>query len=322
MKPLHILLALAMAAAMVAQAASAQSWPSKTVRIVVPFAPGALTDIAARAIGVELGEQLGQQFVVENKGGAGGTLGTADVARSPADGSSFVFTDNSYMISAGLYAKLPYDPVKDLVPVTLAVEAAAIMIARLELPAKNLRELLALAKAKPRTLTYGSGGQGSSAHLATELFLTQAGVEMVHVPFKGVAAAITDVIGGRIDVTISTVGAALGQVKSGKARALAVTGKERVPSLPEVPTFAESGYPDYDMVYRFGLLAPAGTPSAIVNRMRDEVAKAASKPRVRELLIPQGARPVASTPAEYGAIIEREMRSWKAVIDKAGVKVE
>ena len=317
-----ILLAFAMAAALAAQAASAQSWPSKTVRIVVPFAPGALTDIAARAIGVELGEQLGQQFVVENKGGAGGTLGTADVARSPADGSSFVFTDNSYMISAGLYAKLPYDPVKDLVPVTLAVEAAAIMIARLELPAKNLRELLALAKAKPRTLTYGSGGQGSSAHLATELFLTQAGVEMVHVPFKGVAAAITDVIGGRIDVTISTVGAALGQVKSGKARALAVTGKERVPSLPEVPTFAESGYPDYDMVYRFGLFAPAGTPSAIVNRMRDEVAKAASKPRVRELLIPQGARPVASTPAEYGAIIEREMRSWKAVIDKAGVKVE
>jgi len=316
MKPL--LLALAM----VAQGASAQSWPSKTVRIVVPFAPGALTDIAARAIGAELSEQLGHQFIVENKGGAGGTLGTADVAKSPADGSSFVFTDNSYMISAGLYSKLPYDPVKDLVPVTLAVEAAAIMIAKLDLPAKNLRELVALAKAKPRTLTYGSGGQGSSAHLATELFLTQAGVEMVHVPFKGVAAAIADVVGGRIDVTVSTVGAAVGQVKSGKAHALAVTGKERVPSLPEVPTFAESGYPDYDMVYRFGFLAPAGTPPAIVNKMRDEVAKAANKPRVRELLIPQGARPVASTPAEYRAIIEREMRTWKAVIDKAGVKVE
>lgn len=316
MKPL--LLALAM----VAQGASAQSWPSKTVRIVVPFAPGALTDIAARAIGAELSEQLGHQFIVENKGGAGGTLGTADVAKSPADGSSFVFTDNSYMISAGLYSKLPYDPVKDLVPVTLAVEAAAIMIAKLDLPAKNLRELVALAKAKPRTLTYGSGGQGSSAHLATELFLTQAGVEMVHVPFKGVAAAIADVVGGRIDVTVSTVGAPVGQVKSGKAHALAVTGKERVPSLPEVPTFAESGYPDYDMVYRFGFLAPAGTPPAIVNKMRDEVAKAANKPRVRELLIPQGARPVASTPAEYRAIIEREMRTWKAVIDKAGVKVE
>jgi tripartite-type tricarboxylate transporter receptor subunit TctC len=292
------------------------------VRVVVPFAPGALTDIAARAIGVELGEQLGHPFIVENKGGAGGTLGTADVAKSSPDGSSFVFTDNSYMISAGLYSKLPYDPVKDLVPVTLAVEAAAIIIARLDLPAKNPRELVALAKAKPRTLTYGSGGQGSSAHLATALFLTQAGVEMVHIPFKGVAAAIADVVGGRVDVTISTVGAALGQVKSGKVRALAVTGKERVPSLAEVPTFAESGYPDYDMLYRFGFLAPAGTPPAIVNRMRDEVVKAASKPRVRELLIPQGARPVASTPAEYGAIIEREMRTWKAVIESAGVKVE
>ena len=313
-----VLLALALAS----QAAAAQSWPSKPVRVVVPFAPGALTDIAARALGAELGEQLAHQFIVENKGGAGGTLGTADVAKSPADGSSFVFTDNSYMISAALYSTLPYDPVKDLVPVTLAVEAAAIMIARPDLPAKNLREVVALAKTKPRTLTYGSGGQGSSAHLATELFLTQAGVDMVHVPFKGVAAAIADVVGGRIDVTISTVGAAVGQVKSGKARALAVTGKERVPSLPDVPTFVESGYPDYDMVYRFGFLAPAGTPAAIVTRMRDEVVKAVQKPRVRDLLIPQGARPVASTPAEYGAIIEREMRTWKAVIDKAGVKVE
>jgi tripartite-type tricarboxylate transporter receptor subunit TctC len=313
---------MVLAVAMAAHGAWAQNWPSKPVRIVVPFAPGALTDIAARAIGAELAEQLGHPFIVENKGGAGGTLGTADVAKSPADGSSFVFTDNSYMISAGLYSKLPYDPAKDLVPVTLAVEAAAIMIARLDLPATNLHELVALAKAKPRTLTYGSGGQGSSAHLATELFLTQAGVELVHVPFKGVAAAIADVVGGRIDVTVSTVGAAVGHVKSGKARALAVTGKERVPSLPEVPTFAESGYPDYDMVYRFGFLAPAGTPPAIVNRMRDEVVKAASKPRVRQLLIPQGALPVASTPAEYGAIIEREMRTWKAVIGSAGVKIE
>jgi tripartite-type tricarboxylate transporter receptor subunit TctC len=320
MKPLRIGLSLALA--LTAQLAWAQSWPTKPVRVVVPFAPGALTDIAARAIGAELGEQLGHQFIIENKGGAGGTLGTADVAKSPGDGSSFVFTDNSYMISAGLYPTLPYDPAKDLVPVTLAVEAAAIMIARVDLPAKNLHELVALAKAKPRSLTYGSGGQGSSAHLATELFLTQAGVEMLHVPFKGVAAAIADVVGGRIDVTISTVGAALGQVKGRKARALAVTGKERVPSLPEVPTFAESGYADYDMVYRFGFLAPAGTPASIVMRMRDEVAKAVQKPRVRELLVPQGARPVASTPAEYGAIIGREMRTWKALIERAGVKVE
>ena len=313
---------LCIALALVAQNLWAQTWPTKTVRIVVPFAPGALTDIAARALAAELSEQLGQQFIVENKGGAGGTLGTNDVAKSPPDGSSFAFTDSSFMISAGLYPKLPYDPLKDLVPVTLAVDAAAILIARLDLPAKNVRELVALAKAKPRTLTYGSGGQGSSAHLAMELLLIQAGAEMVHVPFKGVAAAIADVLGGRIDVSISTVGAALGHVKGGKVRALAVTGKERVPALPEVPTFAESGFPDYDMLYRFGFLAPAATPPAIITRMRDEVAKAGQKQRVRDLLAPQGARMVASTPAEYGKLIEREMRTWKSVIDKAGVKVE
>ena len=313
---------LCLALLLVAQNLWAQAWPTKTVRIVVPFAPGALTDIAARALALELSDQLGQQFIVENKGGAGGTLGTNDVAKSPPDGSGFAFTDSSFMISAGLYPKLPYDPLKDLVPVTLAVEAAAILIARQDLPAKNMRELVALAKAKPRTLTYGSGGQGSSAHLAMELLLIQAGAEMVHVPFKGVAAAIADVLGGRIDVSISSVGAALGYVKGGKVRALAVTGKERLASLPEVPTFAESGFPDYDMVYRFGFLAPAATPPAIVTRMRDEVAKAGQKQRVRDLLAPQGARMVASTPAEYAAVIQREMRMWKSVIDKAGVKVE
>ena len=313
---------LCLALLLVAQNLWAQAWPTKTVRIVVPFAPGALTDIAARALALELSDQLGQQFIVENKGGAGGTLGTNDVAKSPPDGSSFAFTDSSFMISAGLYPKLPYDPLKDLVPVTLAVEAAAILIARQDLPAKNMRELVALAKAKPRTLTYGSGGQGSSAHLAMELLLIQAGAEMVHVPFKGVAAAIADVLGGRIDVSISSVGAALGYVKGGKVRALAVTGRERLASLPEVPTFAESGFPDYDMVYRFGFLAPAATPPAIVTRMRDEVAEAGQKQRVRDLLAPQGARMVASTPAEYAAVIQREMRMWKSVIDKAGVKVE
>ena len=309
-------------AALAVQTAAAQSWPTKPVRIVVPFAPGALTDVAARAFALELSGELGQQFVVENRGGAAGTLGTDAVAKSPPDGHHLVFTDNSFMISAGLYPRLPYDPLKDLAPVTLAVEAPAILVARLELPAKSIPEVVALAKAKPATLTFGSGGQGSSAHLATELFLIQAGVEMVHVPFKGVAAALAEVVGGRVDVTISSIGAALGHVKGAKVRPLAVTGKERLAALGEVPTFAESGYPDYDMVYRFGFLATGGTPPALVARLRDEVAKAGAKQRVRELLAPQGARLVASTPAEYAAVIEREIRTWKAVIDKARVKVE
>jgi tripartite-type tricarboxylate transporter receptor subunit TctC len=316
-----ILLAFFLACGLAAQT-WAQSWPAKPVRIIVPFAPGALTDIAARALAVEMSADLGQQFIVENRGGAAGTLGADVVAHAAPDGYTLLFTDNSFMVSAGLYPKLPYEPLKDLVPVTLAVEGPAIMVARLELPAKTIAELVALAKAKPTALTFGSGGQGSSAHLATELFLMQAGIEMTHVPFKGVAAALAETVGGRIDVTVSSVGGALGHIRSGKVRPLAVTGKERLAALADVPTFAESGYSDYDMVYRFGFLAPAATSQAVVNRLRDEVGKAGAKPKVTELLRAQGARAVASTPAEYRAIIEREIRTWKTVIDKAGVKPE
>jgi tripartite-type tricarboxylate transporter receptor subunit TctC len=318
----RLFIALVLALALVPHAGAQTSWPAKPVRIVVPFAPGALTDVAARTIAQELSEQLGQQFVVENRGGAGGTLGTDLVAKSPPDGYTLAFTDNSFMISAGLYPSLPYDPVKDLVPVSLAVEAPAIMVARLDLPAKTLRAMIDLAKTKPGTLTFGSGGQGSSAHLATELFLDAAGVKLLHVPFKGVAAALTEVVAGRVDVTVSSVGAAVGHIRSGKVRALAVSGKERVGQLPEVPTFAESGYPDYDMVYRFGFLAPAGTSPQIVSRLQQEIAKAAAKPKVREFLASQGARPVGSTPADYGRIIARELPMWKNIIDKAGVKVQ
>jgi tripartite-type tricarboxylate transporter receptor subunit TctC len=316
-------LLLACLSMFLAHAAFAQpAWPTKPVRVIVPFAPGALTDVAARSLGVELSEQLGQQFVIENRGGAGSTLGTDVVAKSAPDGHTLAFTDNSFMISAGLYPKLPYDPLKDLVPVTLAVDAPAILVARLDLPAKTLREVIELAKAKPKALTFGSGGQGSSAHLATELFLISAGAEMVHVPFKGVAAALAEVVGGRIDVTISSVGGASGHIRSGKVKPLALTGKERIAMLPDVPTFAESGYPGYDMVYRFGFLAPAGTPQPIIARLQQEIGKAAAKQRVRDLLGIQGARAVVSTPAEYGQVIEREIRMWKGVIDKAGVKVE
>jgi tripartite-type tricarboxylate transporter receptor subunit TctC len=196
------------------------------------------------------------------------------------------------------------------------------MVAKLDLPATSLRDVIALAKAKPRTLTFGSGGQGSSAHLATELLFNQAGVELVHVPFKGVAAALAETVGGRIDVTISSVGGAVGHIKGGKVRPLALTGKERIAMLPDVPTFAESGFPEYDMVYRFGFLVPAATPTQIVSRLQQEVAKAAFKQKVRDFLATQGARPVASSPAEYAQVIEREIAMWKGVIGMAGVKVE
>ena len=298
------------------------AWPIGTVRIVVPFAAGALTDLAARAIGAELSTQLGQQFVVENKGGAAGTIGTAEVAKAKPDGHTLVFTDQSLTVAPGLYASLPYDTLRDLTPIALAVEAPAIMVAKKDLGVKDLAGLVALAKSKPRALNFGSGGQGSSAHLATELFATQAGIEMTHVPFKGVAAALTDVAGGQIEVTISSLGGALGHVKAGRVVPLGVTGAQRSPALPEVPTFAEQGFRDYDVVYRFGFLVPAGTPAPVVAKLQEEIAKASATPKLQAFLDAQGARRIRVDGAEYRALIEREIALWKDVIRKAGVKTQ
>jgi tripartite-type tricarboxylate transporter receptor subunit TctC len=312
----------ALAVLMLAAQAWAQAWPAKPVRVVVPLAPGALTDSVARALAAELGRQLGHAFVVENRGGAGGTLGTALVAKSAPDGHTVAFTDNSFMISAALYPKMPYDPLKDLVAVTLAVEVPAILVARHGLPAQTLREAVALARSRPRTLTYGSAGRGSTTHLATELFQIQAGMDLVHVPFKRASAARAALIEGRIDLAMSSIGAAAAQVRSGKLRPLAVSGRERSALLPDVPTFAEFDYPNYDMVYRFGFLAPAGTAPQIVNRLQQEVATAAGKRKLRDFLSAHGARAPASTPAEYGEVIEREIRTWTIVAERVGVKLE
>ncbi|MEI7445953.1 MAG: tripartite tricarboxylate transporter substrate binding protein [Burkholderiales bacterium] len=298
------------------------AYPAGTVRIVVPFAAGALTDLAARAIAVELAAQLGQQFIVENKGGAAGTIGTTEVSKAKPDGQTLVFTDQSLTIAPGLYATLPYDTLKDLVPIQLTVEAPAILVARRDLGVKSLAELIALAKSKPRALNYGSGGQGSSAHLATELLCTQAGIEMTHVPYKGVAAALTDVAGGQLDVGISSLGGAVGHVKAGRMVPIAVSGTQRSPALPEVPTFAEQGLRDYDVTYRFGFLAPAGTPQPVIALLQEEIAKAAAKPKLQAFLDSQGARQIRIDGAQYRALIEREIPLWKGVIQKAGVKAQ
>lgn len=302
--------------------ALAQQWPGAPVRIMVPFAPGALTDLAARNIAAELSAQLGQQFVVENKGGAAGTIGTAEVAKAKPDGHTLVFTDSSLTISPGLYKTLPYDVLRDLVPITIAVEAPAIIVARTGLGVRTLGQLVEMAKAKPKALTFGSGGQGSSAHLATELFLAQAGMEMTHVPFRGVAAALTDTAGNQIDVTVSSLGGASGHIRGNRVIALAVSGSQRSPVFPDVPTFAESGYQAYDVVYRFGFLAPAGTPSAIIARLQSEIARAVTQPKVLAFLDSQGARAVRIDGAEFTDLIRRELAMWKQVIDRAGVRAE
>ena len=297
-------------------------WPTRAVKVIVPFAAGSFTDVAARAIAAELTQQLGQPVIVENRGGAGGTLGADAVAKAAPDGHTLLLTDNSFVISPGLYAKLPYDPRKDLVPVSLVAEGPAIMIARSDLPATTLKGVVDLAKAKPKGLSFGSGGQGSSAHLATEMFLNMAGIEMLHVPFKGVAAAISEVVAKRLDITIGSIGSAGPQVQGGLVRGIAVTGKQRSAMLPEVPTFAESGYPDYNMVYWFGVLAPAATPPAVLSRLYEELVRATAKPRIQEIFSAQGVRALTNTPADYSRQIGEEMKMWQGVIAKAGVKIE
>jgi tripartite-type tricarboxylate transporter receptor subunit TctC len=305
------------------QAAIGQpAWPSKPIRIVVPFAAGSFTDLAARAIAAELAEPLGQQVIVENRAGAGGTLGADAVAKAAPDGHTLLLADNSFAIAPGIYAKLPYDPHKDFVQISTVAESPTVMVARINLPAKTLKEVIDLAKVKPGNLTFGSGGQGSSAHLATELFLNMAGVELVHVPFKGVAAAFAEVVANRIDITFGSVGSGSAHIRSGRVRGIALTGRERSPLLPEVPTFAESGFPGYTMVYWFGIMAPAATPSAVVSRLHDEIVRAAANPRIQETFSRQGAHAVTLTPAEFARNINEEMKIWQSVITKAGVKAE
>ena len=301
-------------------------WPNKSVRIIVPFAAGSFTDTAARAIAQELSSELGQPFIVESRGGAGSTLGTDIVAKAAPDGYTLLVTDNSFAISAALYDKLPYDPVKDIVKISTVAESPAVLMVRQDLrqdlPSKSLKELVDFARQQPKKLTYGSGGQGSSAHLGMELFYADAQVEATHVPYKGIAAAFVDLIAGHIDTVIASAGSSAGHIRGGKVRGLAVTGKERHPLLPGVPTFAEAGFPDFNMSYWFGLMAPAGVPAPVLTRLQQGVARAVQQSKVIDAFTAAGARAAASTPAEFSKRVVDETRVWKGVITRAGVKPE
>jgi tripartite-type tricarboxylate transporter receptor subunit TctC len=303
-------------------AAHAQTapWPSKTIRIIVPFAAGSFTDTSARLIGAELTAQLGQTVIVENKGGAGSTLGTDQVAKAAGDGYTFLVTDNSFAVSSALYDKLPYVPSRDLMPVSLLADAPAVLAGRPGLAGKTLKDIVQLGRSTPDKMTFGSGGQGSSAHLAMEAFLMQNSVKMVHIPFKGIAAAIVDVAADRVDLAIGSVGSTSGYIKDGRILGLAVSGDTRHPMFPNVPTFAEAGYPNYKMAYWFGLLAPAATPAAIVDRMQQEIAKAVAAPKVREAFGGAGVRPMSTTSAAFTSLIKDETALWAEVIKRADIK--
>ncbi len=303
------------------QAHAQAAWPNKPIRVVVPFAPGSFTDTAARTVGAELSAQLGQTVVVENKGGAGSTLGTDVVAKAPADGYTFLVTDNSFAVSAALYKKLPYNP-KEIIQVSLLADGPAVLVARPTLATKTLKETIDFARANPGKLNFGSGGQGSSAHLAMEAFLMQNKAQLVHVPFKGIAAAMVDVAAGRVDIAIGSAGSTSAYIKDNRLLGLAVSGETRHPAMPNVPTFAEAGFPGYNMMYWFGMMAPAGTPPAIVERMQKEIAKAVATPKVISVFSAAGVRPIATTSAVFTKMVQSEITLWSEVITRANITAE
>jgi tripartite-type tricarboxylate transporter receptor subunit TctC len=318
-----LLLGAALSPLAVGGSASAQAnWPNQVIRIVVPFAPGSFTDVSARLVAQELTEQLGQSVIVENKAGAGGTAGTVSVVRAAPDGYTLLLTDNSLSISPGLYPNLPYDPVKDLAQVSRIADSPSILMTRTNLGPKTLAELVALAKEKPGQITFGSGGPGSSAHLAMELLLNVAGVKALHVPFRGVAAAIADVIAGRVDMAIASLASGVAHVQAGTLVGLAVSGDKRNELLPDVPTFAEAGQPRYGMSYWWGLAAPAATPQPIVDRLHGEIVKACAQPRLREAFLKSAALAVTSTPAQMTKFVADEIGVWRGVIKSASVTVQ
>ncbi len=302
--------------------AGAQKWPEKPVRIVTPFAAGGGTDFFARLLSQRLSETLGQQFIVDNRPGAGSTIGTEYVAKAPADGYTFLMTSSSFSVNPALYPKLRYDSTKDLAPVTMVVSVPHVIVVHPSLPVKNVQELVKLAKSKPGELRYSTAGQGSAIHLAGALFGEVTKTDLVQLPYKGSPPAVIAVIGGEAALMFSTIETVMPTIRSGRLKALAVSTRERSPMLPNVPTVIESGFRDYEVIGWFGLFAPAGTPPAIVDQLRSEVAKALAVPEIRERMVNEGAKPVGDTPAEFGRFVRDEIARWTKIIQQAGIKLD
>ena len=303
-------------------AAAADSYPDRPIRAVVPFAPGGAVDIVARMTGQKLGEALGQTVVVDNRAGAGGTVGTDIVAKARPDGYTLLIASMGVAVNAVLYPRLPYDTLRDLAPVTMLAEQPNIVVVHPSVPAKSIRELVALAKAKPGQITYGSGGVGSNSHFATVLFLMKANVEMLHVPYKGLGPAVTELVGGQVQMAVSNVSTALPHVKSGKLRLLAVTTKKRFGLFPETPTVDESGVPGYESSGWYALWAPARTPRDIVAKLHAETTKALTGAAMREQLRSQGLEAIPTTPAAFDQRLRVEIAQWAKVVKATGATPE
>lgn len=302
--------------------AATLDYPNRPVRVVVVYPPGGGIDILARAMGQKLSDAWGPPIIVDNRPGAGTTIGAAIVAKAAPDGYTLLMTDVSFAITPSLYARLPYDPLKELAPISLLNLVTDILVVHPSLPVASVKELIAHAKANPGKIIYASAGNGTLNHLAPEMLKAMAGIDMVHVPYKGAIAALADVLSGREQLYIGALVSTMPHVKSGRLRPLAITGKKRSSVLPELPTMAESGLPDYDVSAWYGLLAPAGTPRAIVDKVNQEIRKALQAPDIQQRLAADGSESVGSSPEEFRAFIKSEIAKWGQAVRAAGAKVD
>jgi tripartite-type tricarboxylate transporter receptor subunit TctC len=309
----------AMGLALIATAALAQGYPNKPIRMVVTFPAGSGADIVARTVSQKMAESLGQQVVVDNRAGAGGIVGSDLTAKAIPDGYTIVMVSSAHTINASMYTKLPYDPARDFAAIIMLASTPYLLVAHPSVPVKNVAELIALAKAKPGQINYASGGVGVGSHLAGELFKTMAGVDIVNVPYKGAPQATADVVGGQVQLSLSTMPTALPLVRAGKLQSLAVTSLKRVPATPDIPAIAET-VPGFDVRTWQGLLAPLGTPPAFISKLREHALKALSAGDVTERLTAQGYQTVGNTPQEFAQIINTEIARWKTVVKTAGIK--
>jgi len=300
--------------------AAAQSYPSKPIRVIVGQAPGGATDIVSRALAQKLTDGLGQTVVIDNRSGAAGSIGSAIAASAPPDGYTALIVSSTYTINPSLYKKLPFDPIRDLQPVTLIASSPFLLMVHPSIAAKTPRELIALAKT--RKLTFGSGGIGSSGHLAAELFSSMAGIELTHVPYKGAGPALIDTLGGQVNLIMSSIVSGMPYAKAGRLRALAITTRTRSPALPELPTISESALPGYDFSSWYGLMVPAGTPQPVIGRLHDETVKALKLPDLQQRLASEGCDAVGSTPEQLAAYIKTEMARWAKVVKASGMQAE
>ena len=304
-----------------ASSAWAQQYPTKPIRFVAPFAPGGGTDFIGRVAAQKLTEALKQQVIVENRPGAGGTLGAEIGVKAPPDGYTFTVIAGSYSVNPSIY-KLAFDPVNDITPVIQFSQGPLLVVVHPSLPVKNIKELVALAKSRPGGLSYATSGQGSIVHLSTELFLFMAGVKAVHIPYKGTGPAITDTISGQTQFLWGSIAAALPQVRNGRLRAIAVTTAQRAPALPDIPTVAESGVKGYDVILWHGLIGPKGLPRPIVDRVNGDLNKVLKVKDMEEKLAADGVAAAGGTPEQFSATIKRDIETWRKVVQMAGVKAE